>query len=59
MVRKQLPKNVTHTGIGMGLGLLLGGLLGLLADNLVLFAGGGMIVGLAIGAAMDKRSQEY
>jgi hypothetical protein len=39
----------------MGLGLLMGGLLGLLIDNLAFSAGGGMILGLAIGTALESR----
>jgi len=40
----------------MALGLLLGGILGLFIDNLVVFAGGGMVIGLALGLAFDMRS---
>ena len=44
-------------GLFMALGLVLGGLVGLTLDNLVVFSGGGMMVGLAIGLAMEKRNQ--
>jgi hypothetical protein len=37
--------------------LIFGGLVGLLIDNLIIFAGGGMLLGLAIGAALDNRSK--
>ena len=45
----------TYTGAGMGIGLVVGGLLGLLIDNLAFSAGGGMILGLAMGLALEKR----
>jgi hypothetical protein len=50
-------KNRTSTvlGIAMSLGLVLGGLVGLAVDNMIIFAGGGMILGLAIGLALEKR----
>ena len=42
-------------GAAMSLGLVLGGLVGLLAENMVIFAGGGMVLGLAIGLALENR----
>jgi hypothetical protein len=42
-------------GAAMALGLVLGGLVGLLIDNMIIFAGGGMILGLAIGTAIESR----
>ena len=39
----------------MGLGLVLGGLLGLIAGNWIIFTGGGLVLGMAIGAAFDNR----
>ena len=47
---------ITYKGLGMAIGLVLGGLVGVLIDNMIIFAGGGMVLGLAIGAAMDSRS---
>jgi F0F1-type ATP synthase assembly protein I len=47
----------TYTGAGMGIGLVVGGLLGLLIDNLAFSAGGGMVLGLAVGLALEKRRQ--
>jgi hypothetical protein len=46
---------ISYTSAGMGFGLVLGGFLGLLIDNLAFPAGGGMILGLAFGLALDKR----
>jgi uncharacterized membrane protein len=46
---------ISYKAIGMGIGLIFGGLVGLLIDNLIIFAGGGMVVGLAIGTALDSR----
>jgi F0F1-type ATP synthase assembly protein I len=48
---------VSAMGLGTALGLLFGGLLGLLIDNLAFLAGGGMVVGLALGLAIDKQRQ--
>jgi F0F1-type ATP synthase assembly protein I len=45
----------TYLGAGMGAGLVLGGILGLLIDNLAFSAGGGMILGLAVGLALERR----
>ncbi|MFX1301301.1 MAG: glycine zipper family protein [Promethearchaeota archaeon] len=52
--KKQSSIKTTYKGIGMAMGLILGGCIGLLIGNVVIFAGGGMIVGLAIGAALDE-----
>jgi hypothetical protein len=46
---------VTYPGAGMGIGLVFGGVLGLLIDNLAFSAGGGMILGLAMGLALENR----
>lgn len=54
------PKKIrrtTYTAAGMGIGLVLGGVLGLLIDNLAVSAGGGMILGLAVGLALEKKRQ--
>jgi hypothetical protein len=47
----------TYIGFGMVVGLVFGGLLGLLTGNMVIFAGGGMVLGFTIGAALDNRSK--
>ncbi|HEY46707.1 MAG TPA: glycine zipper family protein [Anaerolineae bacterium] len=49
----QSSMKITYKGIGMAIGLIMGGCIGLLIGNVVIFAGGGMVVGLAIGAALD------
>ena len=46
---------ISYTAGGMAIGLIFGGILGLLIDNLAFSAGGGMILGLAIGLALEKR----
>jgi hypothetical protein len=58
MTNQNKTKNRTSTvlGIAMSLGLVLGGLVGLAVDNMIIFAGGGMILGLAIGLALEKRN---
>ena len=48
---------VTRVGSMMALGLVFGGFVGLILDNLVLFSGGGMILGFALGTALEKRRQ--
>lgn len=50
-------RKTSYTAIGMAIGLVLGGLVGLLIDNMIIFAGGGLVLGLAIGYAMDARSK--
>ena len=49
---------ITYTALGLAIGLILGGIVGLIIDNMIIFAGGGMVLGLAIGAALDNRRQE-
>jgi F0F1-type ATP synthase assembly protein I len=51
-------RKLSYTGAGMGIGLVVGGLLGLLIDNLAFSAGGGMVLGLAIGLALENRRQD-
>jgi hypothetical protein len=51
--KNQSSVRITYKGVGMAIGLILGGLIGLIIGNLVIFAGGGMVVGFAIGAALD------
>ena len=47
--------NVGTMGATMALGLVLGGLVGILIDNMIIFAGGGMILGLAVGTALESK----
>ena len=47
----------TRMGSFMALGLVVGGFVGLILDNLVLFSGGGMILGLALGTALERKRQ--
>ena len=42
-------------GSAMALGLVLGGLVGILIDTMIIFSGGGMILGLAVGTALESR----
>jgi hypothetical protein len=48
-----------YTGLCMALGLVLGGLLGLIVGNSIIFAGGGLVLGMAIGAALDNRRNDH
>jgi len=51
-------KRISYTPLGMSIGLILGGIVGLIIDNMVIFAGGGLVLGLAIGSALDNRRLE-
>lgn len=43
-----------YSDYGLAIGLVLGGLVGLLVGNPIIFAGGGLVLGLAIGSALDN-----
>ena len=43
------------TGLGLAIGLVFGWLVGTLIGNPIVFAGGGMVLGFAIGSALDRR----
>lgn len=47
--------NINFKAIGMAAGLLFGGIIGLIIGNQIIFAGGGLVLGLAIGTALDSR----
>jgi len=49
---------ISYTALGMSIGLILGGIVGLIIDNMVIFAGGGLVLGLAIGSALDNHRLE-
>jgi F0F1-type ATP synthase assembly protein I len=49
--------DISRMGSFMALGLVFGGIVGLILDNLVLISGGGMILGLALGTALEKKRQ--
>ena len=58
---KKINKNnnqvrTTYSGYGMAVGLIFGGLVGLLTGNIPLSAGGCMVLGYAIGAALDNQN---
>lgn len=53
--KNQPSTRISYKGIGMAVGLIVGGLVGLAIDNLVIFAGGGLVLGLAVGTALDNR----
>jgi len=48
-------KKISYTSLGLAIGLILGGIVGLIIDNMIIFAGGGLVLGLAIGSALDNR----
>jgi len=49
---------ISYTALGLAIGLILGGIVGLIIDNMIIFAGGGLVLGFAIGAALDSRRKE-
>jgi len=52
---KNSGKRISYTALGLAIGLILGGIVGLAIDNMIIFAGGGLVLGLAIGSALDNR----
>ena len=55
---KNSGKRISYTALGLAIGLILGGIVGLVIDNMIIFAGGGLVLGLAIGSALDSRRLE-
>jgi hypothetical protein len=51
----QSSSGISYTGLGMAIGLVAGGSVGLVLDNMVVFAGFGMVLGLAVGYALARR----
>jgi len=51
-------RKISNTALGLAIGLILGGIVGLIIDNMIIFAGSGLVLGLAIGSAMDSRRLE-
>ena len=49
---------MNYKGIGMAIGLIFGWAIGSLVGNPMIFAGGTMILGFAIGTAIDQRKRE-
>jgi len=43
-----------YMAYGVGFGLLLGNVLGVIFDNIAIWAGVGMLLGIVIGAVMDS-----
>ena len=43
-----------YTALGPAVGLVLGGLVGLIIGSPIIFAGGGLVIGLSIGYALDR-----
>ncbi len=50
-------RKISYTALGLAIGLVFGGVVGLVIGNMVIFAGGGLVLGLAIGSALDNRSR--
>jgi hypothetical protein len=58
MSKNNNQRRISYKAIGLAIGLVLGGVVGLIIDNMIIFAGGGMVLGFAIGAALDNRNTE-
>lgn len=54
----QPASRLTYRAIGLAIGLTFGGLIGFLIGNPAIFAGGTMVLGFAIGSAIDNRNLE-
>ena len=52
---KQSNRKMKFAGLGAAIGLIFGALVGLLIGNPIIFSGGGMVLGIAIGASFDQR----
>ena len=55
---KNPGRRISYTALSLSIGLILGGIVGLAIDNMIIFAGGGLVLGLAIGFALDSRRLE-
>ena len=55
---KTTSRRMTYASRGLAIGLVFGGLLGILTGNPVIFTGGSMVLGFAIGSALDNRDKE-
>ena len=47
---------IPYKGLGMAIGMIFGGIIGLLIGNPIIFAGGGMVLGLAVGLSLESRN---
>lgn len=53
-----LSSTSNYKVLGLVIGLITGGFLGLFIGDTVIFAGGGMLIGLAVGVALDQRNAD-
>jgi uncharacterized membrane protein len=54
----QSSNKPVYKSLGLAGGLFFGGIIGLVIGNPIIFAGGGMVLGLALGTALDERRKE-
>jgi hypothetical protein len=47
-------KKTSKVALGLAIGLVLGGLVGFVVGNPIIFAGGGLVLGLAFGSALEN-----
>ena len=50
-------RKVSYTALGLAAGVAFGLILGLIANNIILFGGGCLLLGLAAGAALDRTAR--
>lgn len=50
-------KEISYKALGLAIGLIFGGIVGWRIGNPLIFAGGGLILGLSIGTALDSRGE--
>jgi len=51
---KNTGKRISYTALGLAIGMIFGGIVGFVIDNMAIFAGGGLVLGLAIGSDLEK-----
>jgi hypothetical protein len=54
MSKNEKQRIISYKVLGLAIGLVFGGIVGLMIDNMIIFAGGGMVLGLSVGAALDS-----
>jgi hypothetical protein len=54
--KNQPSSKIPYKGLGLAIGMIFGGIIGLLIGNPIIFAGGGMVLGLAVGLSLESRN---
>lgn len=56
--RFPIPDGCHYTILSLAIGLFLGEVVGLIVDDMIIFASGGLVLGLAVGFAFENRRLE-